>query len=598
VYALPTEAVTLTGNGFKASTLTTITFDGGTFVPVTATTDVNGTFTAVIVIPAGTILSAVPYTATATQAGPVTATASITVNYYLTVTPSGAVSPVPPGVTVTFGGKITPSTTFSIAIDTVPVASGTSDVNGRITASYTLPDLIAAATHTVTLTAGALVVPPASLTTGITPTATLSAASGYAGQLITVTLANFDSRANITVSFGTTVVNSTLTDARFGPTASGGTLVAVFSVPAITPGVYTATVVDQYGAKATVVAAFTVLAAPQTTITTAATFAQGDTINFDIKTTDPAAVSMGIAIKDPTGLYWWGTPAVHITWPVTLVDGVTGVVLYTNQIAFGLDNMHLTLPANAPTGSWNWTVFYASSMGATSKTGLFTVIAGGVTGLTTQVTALNTTITSQMTGLNSTIAAQMAALNSSITALNGLDAKITSIQGSIVTLTTNVGQVTTSVSSLSSSISSINSGVATIQTSLGTVTTSLTSIDAVIGVIAGDTATIKTSIGEITTPLASIGTTVTGISGDVATIHTDLGTLTGTVTSVSGNVATIQTSLGTMQTSIGNLQADVTSTKDSTGSLSTLIIVAIVLALLAAIAAIASIVLMRRKIAG
>jgi trimeric autotransporter adhesin len=593
-YALPLEAVTLTGSGFAASTLTTITFNGGTFTPITATTNVNGTFTAVMTVPTDTVLSAVPYTVTATQAGPVTATAAINVNYYLTVTPSGLTAPVPPGVTVTFGGKITASKAFSIAIDTVPVASGTSDGNGRITATYALPALIAAAVHSVTITAGTLVVPPAQLITGATPTATLSAASGVAGLLVTVTLANFDASTNVTLSVGSTVVNSTATDYRFGPTATDGSLVAEFSVPAITPGAYAVTVADVYGASATVVGGFTVLAAPVTTITTASSYLQGNTISFSITTTETSLTAGPIVtIKDPTGATWFASG----TWPLT--GTAVKTVLFQDQLVNGL---YMVLPANAPLGSWNWTVTYTptSTAVATKATGLFTVDAVGATGGVT-----NAQLNSTLTTINSNVNSLTTNLNSLTTSVAALDGKITSINGNIATITTGMNSVTggmtsvtASVNSLSASISSISSGVATIQTSLGTVTTSLNSIDAVLGAVAGDTATLKTSVGTITTSLASIGTQVTSINGNVATIQTDLGTLKGTVTSVSGNVANIQTSLGTMQADISTLQSNVTSVKDSTGSLSTLIIVAIVLALLAAIAAIASIVLMRRKIAG
>jgi len=632
VRALPGDALTLTGNGYAASSAVTIVFDSTTLgTPVsitlttpTVTTGANGSFVASITVPA-TITTAQfdTYTITATDAAANTATASVIVNYYIVATPSTA----PPGVTTTISGRIPASKAFIVSIDAVTIFTGTSDATGRFSQAYLIPTLIGIGAHTLSVTWDVINTASNTLTVTTPPTVALSAASGVPLALVTVTGAGFVADSNVTLTFGTTVVNSTAADSRFGPTDATGALSAEFSVPNLAPGAYIVTVTDQFGAAASVVGGFLITAAPVTTVSTATTFAQGDTIGFTITTTDTAVNSVGVYIKDPTGVYWYGSPTTPITWFSTLASPTTAVVLFSDQLANGL---HLTLPANAPTGIWNWTVVLppASTSLPLVRTGLFTVEEFGATGgvtnaqlnstLTTMNSALGTMnstlngLTTSATALDGKVVAldgkvvaldgKVVALDGKVVALDGkvvaLDGKVTSITGSIATITSGLTTVTASVNSLSASITSVNGGVATINTKLGDVTTSLTSIDAVLGVVAGDTATLKTSVGTVTTSLASIGTTVTGISGNTATIQTDLGTLKGTVTSVSGNVATIQTSLGTMQADISALQTDVTSVKDSTGSLSTLIIVAIVLALLAAIAAIASIVLMRRKIAG
>jgi hypothetical protein len=593
---LPGDSVTLTGTGYAASSDVTVTLDSttlGTPVSITLTapeitTDATGSFTAEITIPM-TITAADydTYTITATDAASNSATASVQINYYVIVTPSGLApaAPVPPGVSVTFSGRITPSTAFTIQVDTVTVASGTSGADGTFSVPYTLPTLIAAATHTVHLTAGSLVVPDASLRTGAAPTATLSASSGIAGVVVTLTLANFDSKANVTLSFDTTVVNSTAADSRFGPTATDGTLVTEFTVPALTPGVYGVSVVDQYGASAIVVGGFTITAAPVTTVQPrAASYLQGDTISFVISSTDPLFASPTLTISTGGLRFWNAVPLA------TTTIGSTIYVLYEQQV--DSNGNHFMLPIDAPTGTWNWTVSYTDAIGAHTssatgwKTGTFEVGQGGASGI--------------------------------ISAINALNGTIVSINNNVATIKTSVGTtLATDVSSIKGTVTSIQNSVATLNIpDIGTVTAKLDSLDAVLGVVAGDTATLKTNLGDVTTSLSSINTQVTSINHNVATIQTDVGTMQGTITSVTGNIATIQTTLGTIQTDISGLQGsvssgfngvssdisglqtDVNNAKSTSESLSPLIIVAIVLALIAAIAAIASIVLMRRKIAG
>jgi hypothetical protein len=54
----------------------------------------------------------------------------------------------------------------------------------------------------------------------------LGASNGISGTVVTITGSGFSSKANITLYFGTTVVNSTTMNAKFGPTTTGGALPA------------------------------------------------------------------------------------------------------------------------------------------------------------------------------------------------------------------------------------------------------------------------------------------------------------------------------------------------------------------------------------
>jgi prefoldin subunit 5 len=601
VRALPGDSVTLTGSGYAANSAVAITFTGatpGTFTAPTVTTNVNGSFTVVITIPSDAGLDSAPYTLTATDAASNMNTASVTISHYVTVTPSGMApsSPVPPGITITIAGRIKADTAFAITIDGVSVYSSTTGADGRFSTTYTLPALIGVATHSINVVATGLTptIPTASLRTGATPvieiqtTSGVSSASGVAGSLrqVATTGGAFVANANITLTFGSTIVNSTASDSRFGPTNTAGAITgAQFVIPALDPGTYTVTVVDQYGASATTT--FTITAAAQTTITTASSFVQGDTIAFTIMSTDVTAPTpfsnVRLTVKDQAGNYWFGTPVAPITWVPAPTTAAATTLAVTFQAQVDLVGNHLILPANAPTGSWNWTILYDSNVGLNQKvTALFTVSAGGIGGLNTKLDTLQTSI-------------------------NNVQGNLTAVSGDVAIIKTSVGtSLATSVSNLQATVTSIQSGIASITApNLGAITTSLDAISAKLNSVSDTTATLSTSLGEVTTTLDSLNTVVCGIDEDVLTVNTAVGSLSGNITAINGNIATVQTALGSMQVDISGIQsgmsavqADANSAADASNNLSPLIIVAIVLALIAAISAIASIVLMRRKIAG
>jgi hypothetical protein len=160
---------------------------------------------------------------------------------------------------ITLSGNGVASTTIS---------TGTSDGFGAFSYSYQVPSVLASNLNAYTITVAWTVSDHVS--TGFTvktpPTATLSAGSGVPGFTVTVTGTSFVKNSNVTLYFGTVVVNSTALDKRFGPTDSSGALSAVFAVPNLAPGAYVVTVVDQYGASATVTNGFTVNPAPFTKI--------------------------------------------------------------------------------------------------------------------------------------------------------------------------------------------------------------------------------------------------------------------------------------------------------------------------------------------
>jgi hypothetical protein len=136
-----------------------------------------------------------------------------------------------------------------------------------------------------------------------------------------------------------------------------------------------------------------------TDVTTASSFKQGDMIFFDIKTNDQAVTSVKVMIKDPTGTYWWGTPDLAITWPVVFDAEGHGYTPFALQLAYGLDNMNLILPANAPVGAWTWTITLPSA--ATTlpliRSGIFEVTSSAPTPTPTPTSTATSTPTSSPT---------------------------------------------------------------------------------------------------------------------------------------------------------------------------------------------------------
>jgi len=591
VRVLPGDSFTLTGHGYAKNKAITVTLDdnGGDFSTVTITTptittNATGSFSAVIVIPS-TIIPAEydVYTVTATDPTPTAATASITIDYYVTVTPTSG----PTGITITISGRIPASTDYSLLIDSTTILTGTSGSDTRFSQTYTIPPLTAVMAHTVYVkwtVATVVNTREATFTVTAAPTLTkIDPPSDVPGATITISGKDFCAGANITAYISTTIVNSTQLDARFGPTVAFGPFAGTFTnleftVPALAPGLYTLTVVDEYGASTGTTHTFTVLPAPVTTIALRATsYYRGDTLSFNIVTTETSLGTITVTVNDPAGATWWTTTAWLLTPGI-----LTQSVLYQDQL-FGA--LPATLPADASLGSWNWTITYtpASTTVLTKATGLFAVSAlPTMDNVLAKVDELGTNMTSL---------------------LNALDAKITSIDGAVATISTKVGTIQTTVSGLDAKITSINNGMATAQTSLGTVQTSLESLDAVLEVVAGDTATIKTSIGTFETSLDAldatitvIGDDITAMAGDIVTIKTSIGTINGTITSIEDGIATIDTEVGTIQADVTALQTDVAAIDVSVDM--TPIWIAVVLSMVAAIAACYAVITIRQKIAG
>lgn len=567
--ALPGDQITVSGTGFAPDTAIDIDFGGVAVAPTGLTTNASGAFSAVITIPSNTTISTTAYTLTATD-GTDPATETITVNYYVKVIPDSAT--YQPGMTVEVSGRIEPNLAVTVtfggtAYSTEDAFSTTSDSRGYFSGTYKLPAVLSLGgsyTFTAMWTSDNV---------DKTATATIQISSGAPqidfkkdgvsvtvvrpGTLLEISGQHFTSETTVVITMLGTTLNTTTVE-------KNGQFVCEITVPDVTPDSYTVTVTDEYSVTAT--KTLTIRTAVMTEITPrSSSYAQGDTISFNIRTTDDNFRDVSVALFDPSGNQWWAITGWGVT---TQADGFA-IVVYQEQV--DANNNRIVLPADAPIGTWNWTITYLSDAfpapNGGRATGLFEVGAGGTSGI--------------------------------IDAINELTGTITDIQDDIVTIKTSVGtSVTTTLSAIQGKVTSIENSIATLSIpDIGTITASLDDIDAVLGVVAGDTTTLKTSIGDITTSLSAINAVVCSVEDNVVTIKTDVGTIQGTVTEVKDGVATITTSIGNVQTSVSNLQPDVKAANDNTANMSSMIYVAVAFAIIAAIAAVASILLMRKKIA-
>ncbi len=587
--ALPGDSLTVTGKGYAPNDDITLFLNQTTdpsisYLITTPIFHTNGTgsFSGTIVVPAIPMANFDMYVFNGTDEAGNSATSMVSIDYYITCYPGSG----PTGITIWIFGRIAEEVTYEIRFNNSPIATGTTDNSGSYFEMYTIPGVLSEATYEIAIWWG-VNNRTTSFTVTPTPTITLGATTGVAGATVTISGVHFTGGAKITLYFGTTVVNSTDMDDRFGPTPaygpSAGTFSENFVVPSLAPGTYVVSVVDSNGAASAAGVFFTILPTPETTVALrGATYYPMDMISFNIWTTEGSLGTITVSIYDPSSQLWWNTS----DWTLTTSDDATyKSVIFQNQGADDYNQMRIILPADCPLGVWNWTITYTpTSTGLLTKaTGLFVVVVKpSMQTLVDQLNANTTTVLDEIDDC----CANLTAL------LTALDAKITAIDGSVATVSTTVGEMNVALAALDAKIT----GIAT--------AASVSSLDSKVSGLASDIVTIKTSIGGVTTSLASLDTVIGGMYGDVLTIKTSIGTINGTITEMDGTIATIVTDIGTLRMDVAEMKTDVAAVQtDVDESLPVTVDmmpvwIAVVLSLIAAIAAIFAVVTIRQKIAG
>jgi hypothetical protein len=577
--ALPGDSVTVTGDGYAASDDIVLTLNSTTLgtpynttLTVVPETDSTGSFSVVFVVPTIAFANFDVYNLTGTDEASNNATTTLNIDYYITLTPAAG----PTGITTTIDGRIKPTVAYTITFNGAPIAAGTTDASGAYANTYTIPGVLSPAAYQVQIRWETTNTRNATFTVTTPPTIALGTTTGIAGAVVTITGTGFSGSASITLTLGTTVVNSTAIDDRFGETTSGGTFSENFVVPALAPGIYAVSVVDQYGATSATGVFFTITATPVFTVMTRATeYMRMDFIS--VSSLVSTAVSVDLVFTDPTGLVWYTGTVTAGQWQQI------GTYFQIPYSATSLTWWPIT--SDAPLGTWNFTC-YAFGTTTVLDTNLFTVSAKAnlqnvldtLTGLEANMTALG------IMGVNNITDAITTSQGVIVSDLNAINAKITTITSGVATIQTDVGNVYTIVSNLD--ITSLTADLATINAKIGTSTTT------------------------ITTAISNLNAKVTTISGNVATVSTTLGTLQGIVTSIDGTTATIATDVGTIKADITAVQSDVAGVQSDVAGVQTDVTslddkvdttpawIAVALAAVAAIAAIFAVITIRQKIAG
>jgi len=536
--ALPGDAVLVEGNGFGASEDVTLTLNStinNVTLAVSPITTGNGAFTAEFIVPAIDIANFTTYDLIAIDESNNTDSVPITIDYYITVIPdSGPVS-----ITTTISGRIAPSVAYTILFNGATIGSGTTTADGSYMNTYTIPTILSIDTYPVQVLWAGTTTRNATFEVTESPTISLSSPSGMVGDEITVSsILPFSSSADVTLTFGGDVLNDT--SMGFGPTTAGGDLPAdaTFTVPNMAVGTYAVIVSDEYGAVSNTVM-FTIVVTPVMMIQTRAmSYMQGDQISIYTWSNSPVPGAFDFSITDPMGEVLVSS-SVNGPWMEMSANNYMVGNYYSSLLA---DPEFMTLPADAPVGTWNFT----ATIGAMTYSNLFTVSA---------------------------------------------PASLDDVVGGIANVTDDIAAVSDEISDLSSDISGeisdISGDIATIQTDVAHVEALVTDLD--ITSLTGDLAIIQSDLGTLTMDVSSLDAVVGNIAGDVVTVMTNLGELEGTITSIDGNVATIETDVGTLQADMSDVKANVDSTPAW---------IAVVLALVAAVAAIFAVITIRQKIAG
>jgi hypothetical protein len=392
---------------------------------------------------------------------------------------------------------------FSMSVSSNPEPSGTYEVIAQ--ATYQSSTYSAYSSYTV--------YPYFSVASGGTY-------SGPIGSQFSFTMTSFLPDENYYIYFSSQNVFS-------GKTSSTGSLSSGFSIPSVKPGSYNMTVVQASSMNAVASREFNVTPSTSLTIMSGYYAFPGQLVNYSWKTSvapnAPGGTSGGPYYGNVFVTVYFNGSAVF-TSPSSLTSAASAT--YLNG-SFQMPNDNAGSYWGV-TLSWQQDEYILESSATTTETisSYHAMSGGGVfLGLVSGNGAL-------VTGISQSQVAQItAAVNSSISA-----------------------SLSVPLSELNAKISSINNTVVYLNTSFGTMKSSVTTLDASITALNGTVVTLETTVGTVQTSLSSLNATLESMNGKVATVETSVGTLTGNVTSINGKVVTIQTSLGTLKMGVNSLQ--------------------------------------------
>ena len=182
----------------------------------------------------------------------------------------------------------------------------------------------------------------------------------------------------------------------------------------------------------------------------------------------------------------------------------------------------------------------------------------GITTINGDITAIQTDVANNGT-LIATTAGDLSALGIRVTTA---ESNVTTLQTDLTALNTVVDTNTGDISTNATQISSLGTTIDTANADIALLQTDLTSL----------TATVNTNTGDISTNASSISTLVTNVNtanANITALDTDLTSLTTTVNGNTGNISTNATSISALATRVTTAEADITAAETNITSLTT-----------------------------
>ena len=162
---------------------------------------------------------------------------------------------------------------------------------------------------------------------------------------------------------------------------------------------------------------------------------------------------------------------------------------------------------------------------------------------------------------------QYATLPIAISQVTNLSADLSSINGSVTSLTTQVNNLAATVASTGS--------ITGLQTTVNNLSATVTSLGTTVGGLNSSVATLSSTVSTNGTTLTGLSSTVSGLSstvsghtGSISTLTTNLGALTSTVGGHTTSLTSLNTSVGGLNTSVTNLGNSLTGLTATVNTLS------------------------------
>jgi prefoldin subunit 5 len=173
--------------------------------------------------------------------------------------------------------------------------------------------------------------------------------------------------------------------------------------------------------------------------------------------------------------------------------------------------------------------------------------------LSTQVRTSEGNLSAQMTALGASLTAQLTSLGNSVTTIqdsvNGLgsawastDAKVTSIQNSLIVLSANVSYIRTTVDDIYNALTLTNSRLVTLQNSVNTINTACTNM--------------QSSLAALTTSMAALRAQVNGIDASLAGVAAQIGAMYNSINATIGSISALQVSIDRANAALVQVQTD------------------------------------------